>query len=209
MTDATAGRYRSALLFGAPGVGKGTQGEILGKIPGFHHFSMGDAFRNLDPDSRLGREVQTYSSKGELVPDDITIELWRESVAGRVDEGRYDPNRDLLLLDGIPRSVNQAELMDSSLEVLAVIHLTTANKDALFDRLKKRALKQGRADDAKQDVVQRRWDIYQADTQPVLDHYPPTVVQNIDAIGAPAEVLLKILESLAPIQAKRFADALG
>lgn len=201
--------YRTALLFGAPGVGKGTQGEILGKIPGFHHFSMGDAFRNLDPASDLGRKVGEFSSKGELVPDDITIELWRQSVERRVEAGVYDPKRDMLLLDGIPRSVAQARLLDENLDVQAVVHLTTKNKEALFDRLKNRALQQGRADDAKENVVQRRWDVYQDETQPVLAHYPHEVVFNIDAIGAPAEVLLKILEKLAPIQANKFASALG
>ena len=201
--------YKTALLFGAPGVGKGTQGEILGRIPGFHHFSMGDAFRNLDPNSDLGKQVRNYSSKGELVPDDITIKLWRQSLDLRIDAHLYTPDTQLLLLDGIPRSVAQARLLDDTLDVLAVIHLTTRDQHALFERLKKRAIKQGRADDAKQDVVQRRWDIYQDDTQPVLAHYPHDVVHDIEALGAPAEVLQKILEKLAPIQADRFAAALG
>jgi len=201
--------YKSALLFGAPGVGKGTQGEILGSIPGFHHFSMGDAFRNLDPESDLAKEVRTYSSKGELVPDPITIKLWNQDVADRVLAGNYNPETELLLLDGIPRNTDQADLLADSLDVLAVIHLTTKDQDALFDRLAKRALKQGRADDAKQDVIKRRWDIYQDETQPVLAKYPKSIVHDLDAMGTPAEVLGKILDVLAPIQAKGFASALG
>ncbi len=208
-TTVSAAVYQSALLFGAPGVGKGTQGEILGRIPGFHHFSMGDAFRNLDPESDLGKEVRGFSSKGELVPDLITIELWRQSVEGRVLAGEYDPATQLLLLDGIPRNTEQAGLLEEALDVLAVVHLTTTDRDTLFDRLAKRARKQGRADDAKQDVIKRRWDIYQDETQPVLAHYPKETVHNLDALGTPAEVLAKILNVLAPIQADRFANALG
>lgn len=201
--------FKSALLFGAPGVGKGTQGEILAAVPGFHHFSMGDAFRNLDPDSELGQTVRGYSSRGELVPDDITVELWRQSVADRVAAGAYNPERELLLLDGIPRNTDQASMLDDNLDVLAVIHLTTADTTALFERLRKRALSQGRADDAKEDVISRRWEVYQAETQPVLAHYPAELVHDLDAIGAPGEVLHKILAVLAPIQADAFASALG
>lgn len=201
--------YQSALLFGAPGVGKGTQGEILGSIPGFHHFSMGDAFRNLNPESDLGKEVRTYSSRGELVPDSITIELWRRTVADQVLTGEFDPATELLLLDGIPRNADQAGLLRDSLDVLAVIHLTTSDRQSLFDRLAKRARQQGRADDAKDEVIKRRWDVYQDETQPVLACYPDNVVHDLDALGTPAEVLAKILDVLAPIQAGKFASALG
>ncbi len=201
--------YQSALLFGAPGVGKGTQGEILGSIPGFHHFSMGDAFRNLNHESDLGKEVRTYSSRGELVPDSITIELWRRTVADQVLTGEFDPATELLLLDGIPRNADQAGLLRDSLDVLAVIHLTTSDRQSLFDRLAKRARQQGRADDAKDEVIKRRWDVYQDETQPVLACYPDDVVNDLDALGTPAEVLAKILDVLAPIQAGKFASALG
>ncbi len=200
--------YKSALLFGAPGVGKGTQGEILGSIPGFHHFSMGDAFRSLDPNSDLAARVRTYSSKGELVPDDITIELFHTDLAARVLAGTYNPATELLLLDGIPRNTNQAGLLEESLDVLAIIHLTTSDKQTLFARLAARARKQGRADDAKEDVIKRRWDVYQQETQPVLAHYKTNLVHNLDALGTPAEVLQKILTELAPIQAKNFTSAL-
>ena len=69
--------YRTFLLFGAPGAGKGTQGKILGTIPNFFHFACGDAFRNLKIESELGRTFIDYSSQGKLVPDEPTIELRR------------------------------------------------------------------------------------------------------------------------------------
>ena len=74
-------RYRAILLFGAPGAGKGTQGKILGQVPNFIHFSCGDAFRNLRVDSSLGRVFVEYASKGQLVPDEPTIELWHNSIS--------------------------------------------------------------------------------------------------------------------------------
>ncbi len=75
-------KYRAILLFGAPGAGKGTQGKILGQIPNFVHFSCGDAFRNLRVDSPLGRVFVEFASKGNLVPDEPTIELWTTSITG-------------------------------------------------------------------------------------------------------------------------------
>src|SRR6185295_9118273 len=70
-------KYRTILLFGAPGAGKGTQGKILGTIPNFFHCACGDVFRSLKTDSTVGQVFLEYSSRGELVPDQPTIDLWR------------------------------------------------------------------------------------------------------------------------------------
>ena len=107
-----AGKYRCVLLFGAPGVGKGTQGKLLGRIPGFVHMASGDIFRSLDKSSELGRKFLQYSTQGLLVPDDVTIEVWKDHVGRQVAEGTYRPDRDLLVLDGIPRSVEQCRSLE-------------------------------------------------------------------------------------------------
>src|SRR5579859_7068931 len=91
-------RYRTILLFGAPGAGKGTQGKILGTIPNFFHCACGDVFRNLTIDSKIGRVFIEYSSRGELVPDEPTIELWRQSIQGITQAGRFNPAQDTLVL---------------------------------------------------------------------------------------------------------------
>src|SRR6185436_14590859 len=98
--------YRTILLFGAPGVGKGTQGKILGTIPRFFHCACGDVFRNLTIESDIGRVFIQYSSKGQLVPDEPTIELWQKSIDANTQTGRFHPATDTLVLDGIPRNVN-------------------------------------------------------------------------------------------------------
>src|ERR1700744_167127 len=102
-------KLRAILLFGAPGSGKGTQGKILGTIPNFYHFSCGDVFRNLTPDSPLGRKFLTYSSRGNLVPEKPTIELWRQNIAVAEMAGRFNPATDTMVLDGIPRNPQQAQ----------------------------------------------------------------------------------------------------
>ena len=120
--------YKSLLLFGAPGTGKGTQGKILGTIPGFYHCACGDVFRAVDVRSEFGQAFLKYSSKGQLVPDDITIGLWSAQIDTMVQAGRYKPDIDFLVLDGIPRNVSQAKILGSTLDVRRVFHLTCSDK---------------------------------------------------------------------------------
>jgi len=73
-------RHQTVLLLGPPGSGKGTQGKVLGTIPGFHHCSCGEVFRKIDPNSDVGRIFMDYSSRGELVPDDATVKIWHAGI---------------------------------------------------------------------------------------------------------------------------------
>ena len=100
-------KYRTILMFGAPGSGKGTHGKALGTIPGFFHCACGDVFRSLRPEMPLGKKFLEYSSRGQLVPDEATIELWRQCIENSMQAGRFHPENDTLVLDGIPRNVAQ------------------------------------------------------------------------------------------------------
>ncbi len=193
-------RYKSALLFGTPGVGKGTQGKFLGQLTGFHHLACGDVFRSLDKASELGKQFLAYSTRGELVPDDLTITMWKENVKTRIAEGRYRPAQDLLVLDGIPRNPVQAAALEGSIEVLKIIHLTCRDEDAMVARMKSRALKEQRPDDADEQVVRNRFDVYRKETAPVLSCYPTSLIAEIDAIGTPNEVLQRVLAVLEPLR---------
>src|ERR1041384_5663127 len=116
-------KYRTVLLFGAPGAGKGTQGRILGTIPQFFHCACGDVFRNLTTDNDLGRTFVEYSSRGQLVPDEATIRLWRQSIDANTRSGHFKPERDTLVLDGIPRNYQQAVMLQEAIDVRAIINL--------------------------------------------------------------------------------------
>ncbi len=201
-------RYKTILLFGAPGSGKGTQGKILGHVPGFYHLSCGEVFRTLNVNSDLGRKFIEYSSRGELVPDDLTIRMWRENIHAQTVLSLYKPDVDLLILDGIPRNPNQAKVMDDYIEVLLIIHLMCSDKEKMFERLRRRAIKENRLDDAKEEIIRKRWSVYETETYPVLEHYPKSIVRNVEAIGSPAEVLQHVLEMLVPVQAAHFRNAL-
>ena len=187
-------KYRTILLFGAPGAGKGTQGKILGTIPQFFHCACGDVFRNLTTDNELGRTFVEYSSRGELVPDEATVKLWRQSIHSSTRDGRFNPERDTLVLDGIPRNVHQAEMLQEAIEVHALINLICPDLNKLIERLQRRALRENRLDDANLEVIRSRLAIYEAQTRPVLDFYGPALVRNIDATQLPIKVLRDILE---------------
>jgi adenylate kinase len=189
-------RYRTILLFGAPGSGKGTQGKILGKTPGFYHCACGDVFRSLDPASELGAEFLEYSSKGKLVPDEITVRLWHESIRKTVESGKFRPDRDYLILDGIPRNVAQAALMEGLIEVRRVFHLSCPDRDKLVARLKKRALRDNRLDDANEEVIRHRLATYDSESKPMLEHYSAVKRHDIDATMTPLEVLHGIILGL-------------
>ena len=160
-------KYRSILLFGAPGAGKGTQGKILGVIPNFFHCACGDVFRNLRADSPLGKIFIDYSGRGQLVPDEPTIELWRQSIENNTKVGRFHPGQDTLVLDGIPRNVRQAEILKDTLNVVAVFLLKSADEKKLINRIQRRAIKENRLDDANLDVIRDRLHVYENETKPV------------------------------------------
>ncbi|MHC5024694.1 MAG: adenylate kinase family protein [Planctomycetota bacterium] len=201
-------RYRSLLLFGAPGVGKGTQGRLLGQIPGINHLATGDMFRSLDKSSELGRRFVEFSSQGLLVPDELTVQLWDQYVKRRITDGEFRPRHDLLVLDGIPRSVSQARMLEDRIEVLGVIHLVAPDIDAMVERMKRRAEREGRHDDADETVIRRRFDVYKAETAPVLDLYDTSLVHEVGAVGSPATVLLEVLGQIVPILEHHFGNPL-
>ncbi len=190
-------KYRTYLFFGAPGSGKGTQGKTLGTVPGYFHCACGDVFRSIDVRTKLGQAFLEYSSRGELVPDEITVELWRVRIEHGVEAHIFKPEIDHLLLDGIPRNVRQAEIMEDIIDVRKVFHLSCPDRAKLVERLKKRALKDNRLDDANESVIRRRLETYEAESKPLLGHYGSELICEIDALQSPVEVLSQISRVVA------------
>ena len=190
-------KYRSILLFGAPGAGKGTQGKVLGVIPNFLHCACGDVFRNLRSDSPLGKVFIEYSSRGQLVPDGTTVKLWRQFIHNSTKSGRFHPKHDTLVLDGIPRNVPQAEILKDTLDVVAVFYLKSADEKSLIHRIQRRAIKENRLDDANLEIIRERLKTYEQDTKPLLQFYGRKLVHQINADQSPAKVLSDILRIAA------------
>ena len=193
-------KYRTILLFGAPGSGKGTQGKILGSVPNLFHFACGDAFRNLRIEDPMGRLFIEFSSKGQLVPDEPTIALWAKNIKASTLDGEFNAAHDTLVLDGIPRNVNQARMLSDTLDVKAVFFLSCSDQSKMIERLQRRALRENRLDDANLEVIKKRLDTYERETKAVLDFYGPGLVHTIDATQAPINVLREILDIIARLK---------
>ena len=192
----TAINKPALLLIGAPGAGKGTQGETIGHLPGYFHCASGDIFRALDKESELGQKVAAYSNAVNLVPDEITLEIVQTQLEAWVADGTYNPEKEVLLLDGIPRTVNQAELISKFVDIKRVIHLSCPDYEALLVRMKKRALDKGRPDDAQEEVIRNRFSVYEAETKPILEFFGEDKVTTIDAQQHPIQVLNELTQAL-------------
>ena len=172
---------------------------MLFRSPNFFHCACGDVFRNLRIDNELGRIFIEYSSRGELVPDDATIRLWNKSISGSISTGSFNPEKDTLVLDGIPRNVHQAQMLQNSLNVRSVFYLTCSDFNKLVERLQRRALRENRLDDANLSVIRNRLETYESETKPVLDFYGPDLVHTIDSTQTPVNVLRDILRTVAKV----------
>ena len=191
-----ATKYRTVLIFGAPGTGKGTQGKILNQIPGLVHVACGEVLRSLDLNTKLGKVFLEYSSKGEFVPDDIAIQLWRDYIDNLVRDKQFKPAADYLVLDGIPRNLPQARAMDCHIDVRQIIYLRCHDPEVLVNRMKGRAHQEKRFDDVNEKVIRHRLEEYEAQTAPTLSYYPLDRIQEIDATNTPVGVLSEITNAL-------------
>lgn len=196
---ADAKRYPSILMFGGPGSGKGTQGVVLGAIPNLVHLAMGDIFRALDKDTDIGREFLSYSTKGQLVPDELTVRVFRHHVEEKMERGEIDRDYHTLILDGIPRTTSQVELLSEVIDVKRVVYLVMEDRDALIARLMGRATKSDRPDDADRSVIENRIEVYERETRPVLDAYPKKLLARVNADQPPLAVLRDVADCLVGV----------
>jgi adenylate kinase len=199
------GKYPALLLIGLPGSGKSTQGKILNAIPGIHYWEAGGALRGIDPNSTIGGVIHQHMAQGELIPDELAVSVCLDDLKARITAGAYHPEGDLLVLDGIPRSVRQAALLEVQVDVIKVLHLVCHDVEPLVQRLRRRAAEQGRADDADEGVIRHRLALYQRVTAQLLTYYSPDRIATIDALRSPAEVLDQILHGLIPLLNSRLA----
>ena len=176
------------VLIGPPGAGKGTQAALLSEKLGVPHISTGDLFRaNISENTELGQTAKSYIDAGNLVPSSVTNDM----VAERIGEGDAAEG---FLLDGYPRSVEQADALS---ELLAKNDLTI---DAVLefaiddDTVVERMLARGRADDT-EEVIRHRMDVYRSETAPLLDYYAGKVVK-IDAVGEVNEISERAMKAL-------------
>jgi adenylate kinase len=193
--------FRSVLIFGPPGSGKGTLGKFLSSAGNHCHLSSGEIFRTLSPESPAGKLYHNYASKGLLLPDEVTLQIWHHFVHGLIATNRYFPKQQLLLLDGIPRTLKQAELLEKHIKVEGVIVLEIKHFEELVKRLQRRAIIEKRTDDMDVNILRTRMEVYLKDTKELLKHYPASLISRFDAEQKPLEVLRDVLVGLTDLLA--------
>lgn len=187
----------NVIIFGKPGSGKGTQASMIKDKYGLTHISTGDVFRkNTSEGTKLGNIAKQYMSKGELVPDEITIAMLESEILGVVPCNGF-------ILDGFPRTILQAKSLDNllinlNLKIDLVIGLDVPN-DKLVKRLLERGKTSGRNDDQSEDKINKRLEEYDKKTKPLIVFYEnQNKFYSIDGVGSLNDVnnrLINVVDS--------------
>ena len=201
-------QFKSFLVFGPNGIGKGTNAKAAGKLPGYLHFSTGDMFRALvarvkeGKASELELSIDKTMKSGGLVDDQTTVDLARQNLESAVESGSFNPDTDYVLLDGLPRNRKQAEMISEFIDVLCVLHVT-ASREVAVERITGRAKIEGRKDDQDAEAVGKRLDIFFENAADILSYYDPAFdgtnefdsekIRYVDANQRPAKVLRDFL----------------
>ncbi len=189
------------VLFGKPGAGKGTQAAFLKDKYNLVHISTGDIFRhNIKNETKLGKLAQSYMDKGDLVPDEVTIQMLQEEV-------EKNPNAEGFIFDGFPRTIAQAEALDAFLESKGMrIHGTLAleaDDEVLIKRLVERGKVSGRTDDQDEEKIRNRFTEYNEKTAPLIAFYQAQGKYHpINGIGTIEEITTRLSETIDKIKAE-------
>jgi adenylate kinase len=183
------------LMVAPPGAGKGTQGALIAAHFDSLHIATGDLLRDhVARETNLGRQVKQHLDSGELVPDDVVLDMVRQAFIDAKAAGRG------YVLDGIPRNMEQARAMyrialELGMTANVALHLQ-ADDDELLRRLLARAVLEGRSDD-KEEVIRRRIDLYHKVTHPIVDWYAERgILVSVDAMRPAEQVGREILATL-------------
>jgi len=179
------------ILFGPPGSGKGTQAEKITKKYNLHHISTGDLFRcEMKNESDLGKAVRGYLDRGELVPDEITIKMLNKKIKSFDDPHGF-------LLDGFPRNGIQAESLDKLFKELdtdvdLLLALEVAEEE-IVSRILNRGKTSGRADDANEEIIRGRFQVYKKVTESVFTHYDKfNKAKTVNGVGTIDEIFNRL-----------------
>ena len=179
------------ILFGPPGSGKGTQAKKLAERFELVHISTGDLFRyEMGNDTPLGKQAKSYISKGELVPDEVTIGMLRNKVVANRDGKGF-------IFDGFPRTINQAKALDKLLaEMGTQSHMLISlnvDDEEIVKRILERGKTSGRPDDSNEEVIRNRINVYNDETAPVYNYYETEgKAMEVEGVGSIEDIFERL-----------------
>lgn len=184
------------LLIGAPGAGKGTQAVRLAERLGITHISSGDLLRmHVTEGTSLGKSVQQYVSRGDLVPDQMVLDMLRKPIVAASEAGGY-------VLDGFPRTVDQATIAYETARELGVAVQVAIHLDVPTEELVRRLLARGRGADDTKDVIEHRLEVYEEKTRPMIAYYADReeliTVDGTQPAEVVTEAVIEQIEALRP-----------
>lgn len=189
------------ILFGPPGSGKGTQAMHLVEKYKLVHISTGDLFRyEMSNNTPLGLEAKSYISKGELVPDAITIGMLRNKV-------KANPDANGFIFDGFPRTIPQARALENlmkeeDMELCALLALQVPDEE-IVQRIKLRGVTSGRSDDLDENVIRNRIQVYNQETSPVFDFFAGHgISHSVDGMGTIDEIFERLCDVIDAVAVK-------
>lgn len=188
------------VIFGAPGSGKGTQSENLIKKYNLAHISTGDVLRaEIKNGTELGKLAEGYISKGQLVPDEVVIDMLAKVLDEKSKEGASG-----VIFDGFPRTIPQGEALDKVLaergQSVSVVVSLEVDEPELIDRLIKRGQQSGRSDD-NHETIKARLDVYNNQTSPLKEHYKKTgKLASVKGVGTVEEIFDRISEAVDKVK---------
>ena len=197
------GKFPAVILLGPPGSGKRLLGKYLGSSPNQYYLSSSMIFKSIDQDTPAGELYYSYAKKKKLVPNDVTLELWENYIQGLISTNSYRPNKQDLVLDGIPRTKEQAQMLDEYLNVRHVIVLESQLRDDLLKRVRRQVRKEGGLDEGVKKSFDNDYQEYSDNISGLVDVYPTHMVTYINADQRPLEVLRDVLIRLAHILSPR------
>ena len=179
------------ILFGPPGSGKGTQAAFLIEKYQLIHISTGDLFRyEMGNDTPLGREAKAYIAKGELVPDEVTIGMFRNKV-------EMHPDAKGFIFDGFPRTIAQAAALDTLLaeknSAVSGLLALQVDDEEIVNRIILRGKSSGRPDDSDEVIIRNRISVYKSETTPVFDYYAQkNKSHSINGVGSIDDIAVRL-----------------